>query len=196
MTARITIQILFVASLLFAAPQPAMAADEGIIEVAVGSGVNVAASRDADVERVVNIGFNARLKLLHILAVDVAWTPPRDVADNVDLATTATWRLNALLYLMNFDHFGLYMGGGFGAEDPGDLVYFRGDTTWYRLGGGFEVVSNRHLALTAEGFWTVPGLTMTEQKLNENFSDIREASPSDLLELSRFEVFVGFRIWL
>lgn len=196
MAVRLTLLTLTLASLLAMPHRVAFAADEGAIEVAIASGVNVASSRDADVERVVNVGFGARLKLLRLLAVDVAYTPPRDVAENVDLATTANWRLSAMLYLLNFDNFGLYAGGGFGAEDAGDLVYFRGDTTWYRLGGGMEVVSNRHLALTTEAFWTVPGLTMTERKLNEEFNDVRDVSPSDLLELSRFEVFVGVRVWL
>lgn len=154
---------LFTALLTFLLAVPsAFAGANSLFTLGLSTGVSAASSEFELAAPNMNAALGARVRVFRVLALDVQMqadqNSERQLVEGPE--TNSLYRWTALLYPISSDHFGLYMGAGFGSRDFNDVTDVMGTSTRYRFGGGMEVVAGRHVAFTIEAYYTVPGYGM------------------------------------
>ena len=159
------------------------------------------------------VGFDLRTRFLWILGVAFSAT---NIESSEAVWGVAAYRASLMIHAVNTEHFCLYLSPGFSGDTFGDSFNPVGDSTWYRLGGGFEFRFLGGLSVGLDVHWTVPGEHQVEDYLTENGDElfvqyveglgstgeiptsIDDLSPAELLgelPLDRFEWTVGVRYY-
>ena len=159
------------------------------------------------------MGFDLRSRFLWVLGLGFS-------ATNIE-STEAVWGVNAyrvglMIHAVSAEHFALFLSPGMAGDSFGDAFNPFGDSTWYRLGGGFEFRFLEGVALGLDIHWTIPGETQVEDYVEENGEEllaqyleglgssteiptsVSSLSPSQLLDelpLDRVEWTVGLRYY-
>lgn len=190
-------------------------AQESFGEVGVGAQVMVVSG---DTENETGVGFDLRTRFLWRLGLDFSATA---LESSLPVWGISTYRLGLVLYVVNSEYFNFYLSPGLAGDSVGDTFNPVGDTTWYRLGGGFEFRFLDGFALGLDIHWTLPSEGVVTDYIDQNGedlltqyadyylneygddydeipTDLEDVSPSDLLDvlpLDRFEFGVSARYY-
>jgi hypothetical protein len=184
--------LITVVALTFALSSTAAADSNGIATLGIGAGVvhTSAPGELGETSTAAQIG--VRTKLLYIFGLDFSLASARSTFESGQ--SIPRYRMSALLYLMNMNHFGLFASAGMASGQINDLFNIDGDTTYLRAGGGTEISIRDHYAIALEGYWMVPGLGMMNQNLNNSLNTTGLLpNPEQALPLNGYEISVGIR---
>ncbi|MCA9562841.1 MAG: hypothetical protein KC561_05090 [Myxococcales bacterium] len=174
----------------------------------LGVGTQVVMVRGED-GNTAGAGFGLHTRFLWILGLDISGT---DLSDTATVWGSNPWRVDLVLQLVDTDRFDFQITPGLSGQTFGDAFNPVGDTTWYRLGGGFDVRLWEGLNLGAALHWTVPGENQIDtyidqygdQMLTEfvgglgadaevptSLQSLTVSDAIDQLPLDRFEITIG-----
>ena len=109
---------------------------------------------------------NVRLKIGHVLGLDLSYDLGRDEAlttPSAGLQYAAKLRSSVFLYPYSGDRLACYVGGGVGATSLAELVSFDGAGLSYHAGVGFEVHLASHVSIDLSFMLLVPGVDSIER---------------------------------
>lgn len=199
-----------------AAP-PAHAGSQSLFTLAMGTefGVNRHVPIEGGSSRSFVSELTVRLRFLKVLGASFAYNLV-PVKDTGELVFASTYRLSGLLYVVPTEHVSLYLTGGYGAKDIGDMATVTGSTNTYHAGAGLEVYLGDHIALHVEYLWLVPGSSSIQGSVARRATadveatvqahatagtipttlEMPDIAPSDYLSPGNFQLNVGFRWYL
>ena len=161
---------------------PLLDAEEGggldprMFSVSVGTSLGVSTyDTPASAETSAVAELSVRLRGLYALGMDLSvnLAGGTQASDQIP-AYRHLLRLSGLLYVVPLSEVSVYLLGGMGAGDAGDLMDPDGATTSYHAGIGLEVPVYDHIVVGAEYLMVVPGVRSVEASLERRFSVLRQ----------------------
>ena len=188
---------------------PAMAVSDGLLSFGVGTavGVNSTTPLHADASTAFTTELNLKLKALHFLAIEFAYSPTDSVDSKSDLVFDSTFRLSGLLYIVPTYPVNFYLKGGIGAGEISEIFSVDASTNSYHAGAGLDVHVGDHFVLGAEFLLLIPGVksikntieTYANEEVKRYQSRDRSApyqSSEEQLEVADFISPENFRVAL
>ena len=138
--------------------------------ITFGLGTSVGVSRHTPMGQDTKSAFsgelNLKLKMLHCLAVEFAYSPVDKLQTGDALTFDSRFRISAALYIIPTYPVNVYLKGGLGGGKFTDTFKAKGETTSYHAGAGLDWHIGDHFVLGAEFLLLIPGVTSITQTLS------------------------------
>lgn len=143
---------------------PALSLDFG--EIGLGTQVVVVPGESGTAT---GMGFDLRSRFLWVLGLGFSAT---NIESSEAVWGVSAYRVGLMIHAVSAEHFALFLSPGMAGDSFGDAFNPFGESTWYRLGGGFEFRFLDGVALGLDIHWTVPGETQVEEYVEENGEEL------------------------
>ena len=152
---------IIIAALALAAPTAALADSDDLISFGVGTsvGMNNTTPLGAAAEAAFTTELNIKVKMLHFLGIEFAYSPTDSVESDAGLVFDSTFRISGLLYIVPTYPVNFYLKGGIGAGDISDLFAVDNATNSYHAGAGLDWHIGEHFVVGAEFLLLIPGVS-------------------------------------
>ncbi|MFT7583364.1 MAG: hypothetical protein ACI9MR_005051 [Myxococcota bacterium] len=161
--------VLIVAALALAGPASLAETGDGwSFGVGTGLGVHASESPDNAGDSGVVGDINLRGRFLWVLGLDMRFNLQDEDAYKSDDTPqyAAKYRTTALIYVVPTDIVSVYLGGGIGATDFGDLLSTGAEGSSYHAGFGAEFYVSERFAIDASFMLLIPGWRSVERDVN------------------------------
>lgn len=151
----------------------AAAKSDSLITLGVGTtvGVNNITPLHADTTTTFTTELSLKVKMLHFLGVEFAYSPTDGVEEGVhDLVFDSTFRVSGLVYIVPTYPVNLYLKGGIGAGKIEELFAIDQPTNSYHAGAGMDFHIGEHFVLGAEFLLLIPGVNSVKNTI-ETFAN-------------------------
>jgi hypothetical protein len=144
---------------ILAAPV-AKADSTSLFTVGVGTSVGVSHHSQFQMDAKSNFtsDINVRLRMLHVLGFEFAYSPTDRIEDTSSLVFDSTFRMSAMLYVVPTSPVAAYIKAGIGGGSFSDVFSVTADSNTYFAGFGLDVHIGDHLVIGAEFLFVAPGV--------------------------------------
>lgn len=179
----------------------AHASNDSMFSLGIGSHTLVSsyggASSEAASQKAMGQGFNARVRILYALGMELTYDLISDRNRSNVNVQTPKYQWSGLLYLVPHRHFSLFLLGGFGSSSGGDLFAASGTSTSYHGGAGIEIGLSRHWVLSADFRINVPGYAQVVERGKQALTKTGDIPAlTDYYNLESWQLNVGVRFYL
>jgi opacity protein-like surface antigen len=182
-------------------PAVALADNDSVLTLGLGSHAVVAHDAGAAQGQgsVVNMGqgFSARARFLWVFGGEFSYDLRTQRGAGTTNVPAPNYKLSGLFYLIPQQRFSLYLVGGLGASNAGDLLSTSGTTTSYHGGLGIEIAVTSNWVVSADFRVNLPNYGDVLQRGKRDALANGDLPPlSSYYSLDTWQITLGVRYYL